>query len=706
MAGISLTTMIVLNIWTKGFGKMFCVLIGMMGRLRRERRARRTRNRRPGAAEGLGAFRVPEIEHLSWKFDSVLLAPFAVAALAATLRVMGDVSNAQRLNDADWVRPNFASLTGAVAANGVASAFCGLVGSPGINSYSTSIGLAGATGITSRSVGFAAGGAFAVLSLVPVAGATLVAMPPPVIGAVLFFVSAFIFTSGLQMITARMLDPRKTIVIGFSFAIAMMADIYRDVFAGAPPFLKPILDNSLVLGTVCRRPAEHDHAHRRAAARATGARAGAAQSGDRGAVPVRERRPLGGAARRRQPGGVRRRAGDRGDRVTARRRRDQGLVRRVQSRCAHPLSRQPDYHPRDAGPRPGKSSPARMASGCSRAICCAEAPTASAAARRATGRKSTCTTTTDARASPAAVPAAAREPARRRERHLRLPDSQSPRISAISSSADGIAARSPSARMLSASARLSWCSATMRSSTRALGHQPVDGDRPRLADAMRAAHRLILGRGVPPRVGDHHVVGGGQVEPEAAGLEADQEQVALAGLERGDAARALAGRRGAVEILVAMPAASSGCAQEREEVDELAEHQRLVAVRRQLGGELGERLHLGADDAELGADEARIARRAAQPGELREDVEAAPARAARVGSARSRRRPPPPGAAPRSARPRPAPARSRGRARCAAAAPAAPATWSGAARRARSAAAAAAAHRDRGRARSAPRSAR
>jgi NCS2 family nucleobase:cation symporter-2 len=30
-----------------------------------------------------------------------------------------------------------------------------------------------------------------------------------------------------------------------------MADIYRDVFAGAPPFLKPIVDNSLVLGTVC-----------------------------------------------------------------------------------------------------------------------------------------------------------------------------------------------------------------------------------------------------------------------------------------------------------------------------------------------------------------------------------------------------------------------------------------------------------------------
>jgi xanthine permease XanP len=251
IAGVALVTMVVLNIWASGFLKMICVLIGIwvgfaaslaLGVLDPSALAQR---------EGLGLLRIPDIQHLGWGFDWSCVIPFAVAAIAATLRVMGDVSNAQRLDDADWVRPNFGSLTGAVAANGLASAFCGMVGSPGINSYSTSIGLASATGITSRSVGFAAGTAFIVLSVVPIAGATLVAMPPPVIGAVLFFVSAFIFTSGIQMITARMLDPRKTTVIGFSFAVAVMADIYRDVFAAAPPFLKPILDNSLVLGTVC-----------------------------------------------------------------------------------------------------------------------------------------------------------------------------------------------------------------------------------------------------------------------------------------------------------------------------------------------------------------------------------------------------------------------------------------------------------------------
>lgn len=84
----------------------------------------------------------------------------------------------------------------------------------------------------------------------------------------------------------------------------------------------------------------------------------------------------------------------------------------------------------------------------------------------------------------------------------------------------------------------------------ATGDQPVDGHRPLLADAVRATHRLVFSGRVPPRVGNHHVIGGGQVETEAAGFEADQEEVALAGLESGDAARALGCRGAAVEVLV------------------------------------------------------------------------------------------------------------------------------------------------------------
>ena len=249
VSGISLTTMIVLNIWSKSYGKMFCVLIGMLVGYAASAAVGIFDLSSVLPPEGVSLFRVPHLSHVGFSFDWLLFAPFAVAALAATLRVMGDVSNAQRLNDSDWVRPKFSSLAGGVAANGIAIIFCGLVGSFGVNSYSSSIGLSGATGVTSRSVGYAIGIAFAVLAFFPYAAVVLAAMPPPVMGASLFFTAAFVLTSGLQMTTARMLDARKNVVIGFSFAAAVAADIYHNALMAVPIVLQPIFGNSLVLGT-------------------------------------------------------------------------------------------------------------------------------------------------------------------------------------------------------------------------------------------------------------------------------------------------------------------------------------------------------------------------------------------------------------------------------------------------------------------------
>jgi NCS2 family nucleobase:cation symporter-2 len=251
VAGISLATMIVLNIWSNGYGKMFCVLIGMMVGYAVSAVLGIFDLARIVPEGGLSIVRLPHLEHVGWSFDPVLVAPFAVASLAATLRAMGDVSNAQRINDADWVRPNFGSLAGGVSANGVAVMFCGLIGSCGINTYSSSIGLSGATGVTSRSIGYAIGLGFCALAFIPPAAVALAAMPLPVMGAALFFTAAFVFTSGLQMITARMLDARKTMVIGFSFAMAVVADLYHEALMGVPIVLQPIFGNSLVLGTVC-----------------------------------------------------------------------------------------------------------------------------------------------------------------------------------------------------------------------------------------------------------------------------------------------------------------------------------------------------------------------------------------------------------------------------------------------------------------------
>jgi NCS2 family nucleobase:cation symporter-2 len=250
IGGISLFVMIGLNVWTHGYLKSFCLLIGStVGTILCLATGVIDLSSKLLPSESALALRVPGLHHSLWSFELVLMAPFAVAAIAATLHLLGAVSTAQRIEDRDWVRPDFKSLSGALAGNGLATFFAGLVGSVGVNVYTNSIGLSSATGIASRVIGFAIGAALLVLALSPAVGSAFTTIPPPVVGASLFFSSAFIFIQGLQMITARMLDARKTFVVGLSFAMAALADAYRDVFTHLPLVLQPIFGSPLMIGT-------------------------------------------------------------------------------------------------------------------------------------------------------------------------------------------------------------------------------------------------------------------------------------------------------------------------------------------------------------------------------------------------------------------------------------------------------------------------
>jgi NCS2 family nucleobase:cation symporter-2 len=243
--------MTALNVWSGGYARMFCVLVGVAVGYAASAAFGVFDPAIALPTSGVSLLRIPRLDDVGLSFSAAALAPFVVAALASTLRVMGDVSNAQRLNDADWVRPNLRTLAGGVAGNGLATIFCGLVGSFGVNTYSSCIGLSAATGITSRAIGYAIGIAFVLLAFVPGAALVLAAMPVPVMGACLFFTAAFIIASGLQMTTTRLLDSRRIVVIGFSLIMAVTADVYHGVFVRLPATVEPLFDNALVLGTVC-----------------------------------------------------------------------------------------------------------------------------------------------------------------------------------------------------------------------------------------------------------------------------------------------------------------------------------------------------------------------------------------------------------------------------------------------------------------------
>jgi len=251
--GIALATlgmMVALNVWGRGPLRLFCVLIGMaagyaaswaLGRL----------DAGASAHSGTGAlFALPSLAHPGWAFDTTLLLPFVVAAIAATLKVVGNVTTAQRANDADWLRADMRTITRGVVADALGSVAAGALGGHGLNSSTGAVGLASATGVTSRRVAWSVAGILLVLAFVPGLGLLFSLIPPSVAGAALVFSSTFIVINGLEIVTSRLLDARKTLAIGLALVFGLAVEIFPGLLALLPQAARVALGTSLVVGTL------------------------------------------------------------------------------------------------------------------------------------------------------------------------------------------------------------------------------------------------------------------------------------------------------------------------------------------------------------------------------------------------------------------------------------------------------------------------
>ena len=248
VAAITLGTMVALNVWTGGFLRMFCALLGMIAGYAASVLTGILTKADLQYVMAAPLASVPSFGHLAWSFDFALAGAFAVGALAACLKTIGNVTTCQRMNDADWVRPDMRSISRGVLADGVGTMTAGFLGTVGINSSPSALGLAGATGVTSRSVAYGIGGIFCILAFLPKAASVLSIIPRPVMGATLVFAASFVLISGIQIITSRLLDSRRTFVIGLSFLAGISVDVLPGYFANVPGQFQPLVSSSLVVG--------------------------------------------------------------------------------------------------------------------------------------------------------------------------------------------------------------------------------------------------------------------------------------------------------------------------------------------------------------------------------------------------------------------------------------------------------------------------
>ena len=312
VAGVSLATMIGLNIWNKGRLRLFCILIGMVVGYVLSGFTGEITGADLHAVLNQPVLALPSFAHLAWAFDWSLVVPFAVTGLAAAMSTTAVITTYQRLTDADWVRPDARSIDGGIFGDGIAAVAAGLLGTYGLTISTANVGLVAATGVASRYIAFVIAAILAIAAFQPTLIGILTIMPAPVMASALLFTAVFIMISGVQIISTRVLDPRRTLVVGAGMMAFFMVSVVPSAFAGVPRWEQPLVTSPLVIATLValllnlvfrigiRRTVAGDRPKSRGAA---GCRKFHRACGRR----------LGRAARRRHAGPIRRAAGRRSD---------------------------------------------------------------------------------------------------------------------------------------------------------------------------------------------------------------------------------------------------------------------------------------------------------------------------------------------------------------------------------------------------------
>ena len=250
IAVATLFAMMALTVWGKGKLRLYSVLIGMAIGY--------------ALAFFTGVLGPEQFRHFGdspwilWpapgsyglSFSTALIIPFIVAALSSALKTMGDLTTCQKINDAGWKRPDMTSISKGILACASGNILSGLAGALGQSPSSSNIGLSIASGATSRKIAYATGAILIVLAFMPKIAAIFVIMPTPVMGASLVFAVSFMVLAGIQIMLSRMIDARKTFVIGTSIVFGLSVDFIPGMYNDLPGAIRPFFQSSLSLATL------------------------------------------------------------------------------------------------------------------------------------------------------------------------------------------------------------------------------------------------------------------------------------------------------------------------------------------------------------------------------------------------------------------------------------------------------------------------
>ena len=247
---VTLAACIGFSIWGRGVFRLISTLLGLVLGIVV---ALATGILGPPTFATVGAanwFDFPDPSFLGYGFEPLLVPAFIASAVAATLRAVGVITTAQRINDADWKRPDMDNISRGVAADGLGCVLAGLGNAPGMSTAASFVGLSSATAATSRSIGFAAAAILIVFAFMPKVGAAIIGLPVGIAGAVLVFTAAFLVVSGIQVMLTHELELRSGFAVSIALFVGLFSQVNPEYFARLPGWLHTVTSDMLTISLV------------------------------------------------------------------------------------------------------------------------------------------------------------------------------------------------------------------------------------------------------------------------------------------------------------------------------------------------------------------------------------------------------------------------------------------------------------------------
>ncbi len=245
MSSITLSLIVGLSVWGNRRLKLLALLIGIVAGVA----AAFFMGRLEGGAVLLSAppVSVPDLVMPVFDIPVSLLIGLAFIAVLTQIDTVGSLILLDKMDDADWRRPDMKQASRGVLGAGIADFIGGVLGSMPTATSSANIGLCHASAVTSRTVGLAAAAILLLIAFLPQATLALTLIPTPVIGAIELYAAAFLMAAGIDLIASRELDTRGIFVVGLSLLGGVTVLLMPGIAERAHPALRHLVGSGFIV---------------------------------------------------------------------------------------------------------------------------------------------------------------------------------------------------------------------------------------------------------------------------------------------------------------------------------------------------------------------------------------------------------------------------------------------------------------------------